>query len=52
MPFRLQNEGNPQELQGYCSYIHPVTKELRIQKKDNSFEYIQFDEIISVSVED
>ncbi|MGG0413685.1 YolD-like family protein [Peribacillus simplex] len=29
--FRLQNEGNPHDLSGYCVYIHPVTKELRIQ---------------------
>ncbi|MDM5295332.1 hypothetical protein QUF81_19665 [Peribacillus simplex] len=33
-------------------YIHPVTKELRIQKKDSSFEYIQFGEIINAIVED
>jgi hypothetical protein len=44
--FKLHNEGNP------CVYIHPVTKELRIQKKDSSFEYIQFDEIIEITVED
>ncbi|YCI78704.1 YolD-like family protein [Bacillus sp. R1-10] len=50
--FRLYNEGNPQDLYGYCVYIHPVTKELRIQKKDSTFEYIQFDEIIDVVVED
>ncbi|MFB5936280.1 YolD-like family protein [Peribacillus frigoritolerans] len=50
--FRLHNEGNPQELHGYCVYIHPVTRELRIQKKDSSFEKIKFDEVISVIVED
>ncbi|WP_440970768.1 YolD-like family protein [Peribacillus frigoritolerans] len=50
--FTLHNEGNPQEMHGYCVYIQPVTKELHIQKKDCSFEYIQFDEIISVIVED
>ncbi|MFJ7471102.1 YolD-like family protein [Peribacillus frigoritolerans] len=50
--FRLHNEGKPQELHGYCVYIHPVTKELRIQKKDCSFEYIQFAEIIEITVED
>ncbi|MET1176939.1 YolD-like family protein [Peribacillus simplex] len=50
--FILHNGGNPKELHGYCVYIHPVTKELRIQKKDSSFEYIKFDEIISVTVED
>jgi len=33
-------------------YIHPVTKELRIQNKDSSFEYIRFDEIIGVIMED
>ncbi|MFF2457638.1 YolD-like family protein [Peribacillus simplex] len=50
--FTLHNEGNLKELNGYCVYIHPVTKELRIQKKDSSFEYIQFDEIIGVLVDD
>ncbi|MGG0789871.1 YolD-like family protein [Peribacillus simplex] len=50
--FTLHNGGHPQELHGYCVYIQPVTKELRIQKKDSSFEYIQFDEIISVIVEE
>ncbi|MDP1421058.1 YolD-like family protein [Peribacillus simplex] len=50
--FRLHNEGNPHDLSGYCVYIHPVTKELRIQKKDSSLEYIQFDEITGVIVED
>ncbi|MFJ5749647.1 YolD-like family protein [Peribacillus frigoritolerans] len=47
MTFTLHNEGNPQEMHGYCVYIQPVTKELRIQK-NSSFKYIQFDEIISV----
>ncbi|WHY95444.1 YolD-like family protein [Peribacillus simplex] len=50
--FRLHNKGYPHELYGHCVYIHPFTKELRIQKKDSSFEKIQFDEIIGVSVED
>ncbi|MFI8496485.1 YolD-like family protein [Peribacillus butanolivorans] len=50
--FILHNEGNPQELHGHCVYIHPVTKELRIQKKDSSFEYIKFTEIIGVLVVD
>jgi hypothetical protein len=50
--FTLHNEGNSKELHGYCVYIHPVTKELRIQKKDSSFEYIQFDQIIDVTVVD
>ncbi|WP_336863690.1 YolD-like family protein [Peribacillus frigoritolerans] len=50
--FRLHNDGDPHELYGHCVYIHPVTKELRIQKKDSSFEFIQFDEVIDVSVED
>ncbi|MGE6611858.1 YolD-like family protein [Peribacillus sp. NPDC076916] len=50
--FTLHNEGNPQELRGYCVYIHPFTKELRIQKKDSSFVKIRFDEVISVIVED
>ena len=50
--FTLHNAGNQQELHGYCVYIQPVMKELRIQKKDCSFEYIQFDEIISVIVGD
>ncbi|MGE6614071.1 YolD-like family protein [Peribacillus sp. NPDC076916] len=50
--FSLHNEGNPKELHGYCVYIHPDTKELRIQKKDSSFEKIKFDEIIGVIVED
>ncbi|MEJ9231801.1 YolD-like family protein [Peribacillus butanolivorans] len=50
--FRLHNEGNPIELHGYCVYIHPVTKELRIQTKDSSFEKIQFDEVIGVTIED
>ncbi|MDM5304312.1 YolD-like family protein [Peribacillus frigoritolerans] len=50
--FRLHNEGNPIELHGYCVYIDPVTKKLNIQKKDNSFEKIKFNEIISVIVED
>ncbi|MGE6611856.1 YolD-like family protein [Peribacillus sp. NPDC076916] len=50
--FRLHKEGNSQELHGYCVYIHPFTKELRIQKKDSSFEKIQFNEIIGVIVED
>jgi hypothetical protein len=49
---RLHNEGHPQELHGHCVYIHPVTKELRIQKKDCFLEKIQFDEIIDVIVED
>ncbi|MEW5549139.1 YolD-like family protein [Peribacillus frigoritolerans] len=48
--FRLHNEGNPHELYGHCVYIHPFTKELRIQKKDSSFEKIQFNEIIGVIV--
>ncbi|MFE3976583.1 MULTISPECIES: YolD-like family protein [unclassified Peribacillus] len=50
--FKVRNEGNSKELYEYCVFIHPVTKELRIQKKDSSFEYIQFDDIISVIVED
>ncbi|ULM98822.1 YolD-like family protein [Peribacillus frigoritolerans] len=50
--FKLHNKGNPYELYGHCVYIHPYTKELRIQKKDSSFEYIKFDEIIDVIVED
>ncbi|MEW5592072.1 YolD-like family protein [Peribacillus frigoritolerans] len=50
--FTLHNVGNPKELHGYCVYIHPVTKELRIQNKDSSFEYIRFDEIIGVIMED
>ncbi|MBL3644047.1 YolD-like family protein [Bacillus sp. RHFB] len=50
--FRLHNEGNPHELYGHCVYIHPITKELRIQKKNGSFEYIQFSDIISLIVED
>ncbi|MGE7766680.1 YolD-like family protein [Peribacillus sp. NPDC096540] len=50
--FRLHNKGNPHELYGHCVYIHPVTKELRIQKKDSSFEYIQFGNIINIIVED
>ncbi|WP_141995110.1 YolD-like family protein [Bacillus sp. B4EP4a] len=52
LSFSLHNEGSPYDLHGYCVYIHPVTKELRIQKKDSSFEYIQFNEIIDVIVED
>lgn len=32
-----------------CTFIL-FTKELRIQNKDSSFEYIRFDEIIGVSV--
>ncbi|MGE8019280.1 YolD-like family protein [Peribacillus frigoritolerans] len=50
--FILHNEGNKQKFHGYCVYIQTVTKELRIQKKDSSFECIQFDEIISVIVGD
>ena len=50
--FSLHKQENPQELHGDCVYIHPVTRELRIQKNDNSFEYIQFDEVIGVIVED
>ncbi len=38
--FRLDNEGNSKEWHGYCVYIHPVTKELGVQMKDSSFEYI------------
>lgn len=49
--FKLHNEGNPHELYGHCVYIHPVSKEVRIQRKDSSFEYIQFNEIIDVIVE-
>ncbi|ASS96643.1 YolD-like family protein [Peribacillus simplex] len=52
LSFTLHNEESPYDLHGYCVYIHPVTKELRIQKKDSSFEYIQFKEIIDVIVED
>ncbi|MGG0284140.1 YolD-like family protein [Peribacillus butanolivorans] len=50
--FKLHNEGNSYELQGYCVYIHPITRELRIQKKDNSFEYIHFNDVICVTVVD
>ncbi|QNK46473.1 YolD-like family protein [Brevibacterium sp. PAMC23299] len=50
--FTLHNDGNSKELHGYCVYIQPITKELRIQKKDSSFEYIQFSDINSVIVED
>lgn len=50
--FRLHNDGDPHELYGHCVYIHPVTKQLRIEKKDSSFEKIRFDEIIGVIVED
>ncbi|MFE4814635.1 YolD-like family protein [Peribacillus simplex] len=50
--FILHNDGNPKELHGYCVYIHPVTKELRIQKKDSSFEKIQFSDLNGVIVED
>ncbi|WP_397223073.1 YolD-like family protein [Peribacillus simplex] len=31
--FRLYKEGNTHDLYGYCVYIHPDTKELRIQRK-------------------
>ncbi|PJN91313.1 YolD-like family protein [Bacillus sp. mrc49] len=50
--FTIHNEGNPHELYGYCVYIHPITNELRIQKKDGTFEKIKFKEIIGVRVED
>ena len=50
--FRLHNNGNPHELYGHCVYIHPVMKELRIQKKDSSFKYIQYSDILNVIVED
>ncbi|MFF2587121.1 YolD-like family protein [Peribacillus butanolivorans] len=50
--FQLYNDGFPRELQGYCVYIHPIIKELRVQKKDNSIEYIQFTEIIDLLVVD
>ncbi|MEC0271934.1 YolD-like family protein [Peribacillus frigoritolerans] len=50
--FSLHNKGNPHELYGHCVYIHPITKELRIQKKDRSFVKIRFGEVISVIVED
>lgn len=50
--FRLHNEGNPIDLHGFCVYIHPITRELRIQVEEESFEYIQFNEIIDVIVED
>ncbi|MBT2618613.1 hypothetical protein J7I96_25015 [Bacillus sp. ISL-78] len=48
----MHNTGKPLEIYGHCVYVHPITKELRIQKKDSSFVYIQFDEIIDVIVED
>ncbi|MBK5446137.1 MULTISPECIES: YolD-like family protein [unclassified Peribacillus] len=50
--FQLYNKRFPRELQGHSVYIYSINKLLHIQKKDNSFEYIQFDEVIGVIVED
>lgn len=50
--FSIWNEGFTRETAGHIHYIHPITKEIHLKKKDDLVEGIQFENIVGVKLEE